>query len=71
MVWNSLPKGQGFLGTNMNPGHVKRFTYFIMDLSRQEIQKGVKTSAMLLFQACSIFWTSQKGSLNNGGSLLV
>jgi hypothetical protein len=38
--WYSLPIGQGFLGTNMNPGHVQRDVHFDMDSSRHETHDG-------------------------------
>ena len=34
-VWYSFPKGQGFRGTNMIPGHVNLFVHTLMLLSRQ------------------------------------
>ena len=44
--WYSLPKGHGFLGTNIEPGQVYSFTQLDIDLSITLIQEGKKFSAM-------------------------
>ena len=49
VTWYSFLKGQGFLGTNMNPGHVYLFTHFDMLSLMQLIQLGMKLFAMLAF----------------------
>ena len=46
----SFPKGQGFLGTNMNPGQLYLFTHLDMLLSMQLIQLGEKFVFMFSFQ---------------------
>ena len=57
--WYSLPKGQGFLGTNMNPGQVYLFVQGDMDTSRLLHHPGPEILMMLLFQATIISRTSQ------------
>ena len=52
--WYSFPKGQGFLGMNMNPAHVCSFTYFNMLSLMQLIQLGMKVFDMLAFHASNI-----------------
>ena len=48
--WYSFLKGQGFLGTNMNPGQLYSFTHLDMLSSMQLIQLGEKFVVMFLFQ---------------------
>ena len=70
-VWYSLPKGQGFLGTNIHPGQLYLLVQVLIDLSKQLTQLGVNCSVMLAFHASKISQTSQKRSLKAGGDLLV
>ena len=47
VVWYSLQKGHGFLGTNIHPGQVHLFVHVLMDSSKQLTQLGVNCSTML------------------------
>ena len=70
-LWYSLPNGQGFRGTNINPGQVYSFSDLLIDSSIQLIQLGMKFVAMFLFHSSSISCTSQNLSLYVGGSSFV
>ena len=70
-VWYSLPKGHGFLGTNIHPGQLYLFVHVLMDSSKQLTQLGVNCSIILEFQASSTSRTTQKRSLKAGGCLAV
>ena len=69
--WYSLPKGQGFFGIYMKPGHIYSLTHFNIDSSIQLIQLGKKLAPMLSFHIMIIDRTSQKQSQNSGTSSFV
>mmetsp|Transcript_29007 Transcript_29007/g.44580 ORF Transcript_29007/g.44580 Transcript_29007/m.44580 type:complete len:86 (-) Transcript_29007:205-462(-) len=59
MVCHSFPNGQGFLGTNMKPGHVNWDIHGLMYLSRQVIHPDEKHLLMFLFQASTRRFTGK------------
>ena len=60
MEWYLLPRGHGFLGTHMWPGHVYLLVHGDMDSSRYDTHPGEKTAHILSFQALRRSCTSQK-----------